>query len=71
MYKHGLGVPRDYVIAYALYNIAAGYFSDNNKVANNRSNLTATMTPQQITAGQELTRHMMKIGVLKAIDSWR
>jgi hypothetical protein len=60
------------VIAYALYNIsAAGDSSSDNKAANNRSNLTARMTPKQIAAGQELTRRMMKIGVLKAIDSWR
>ena len=58
--------------AYALRNLSAtGESSSDNKAANNCSNLTARMTPTQIAAGQELTRRMMKIGVLKAIDSWR
>jgi hypothetical protein len=70
MYINGQGVPQDYVIAYALYNLSAtGDPSSDNPATNNRSNLTARMTPQQITAGQELTRRMMKMGVLKAIDS--
>jgi hypothetical protein len=72
MYLKGLGVPQDYVIAYALFNLSAtGYPSSYNPATNNRSELAPRMTPQQIAAGQELTRRMMKIGVLKAIDSWR
>jgi TPR repeat protein len=34
-----------------------------------RDDLARDMTPHQIAAGQELTRLMMKIGVLKAIDA--
>jgi hypothetical protein len=72
MYEKGQGVPQDYVIAYALFNLSAsGDSSSDNKATTNRSTLAARMTPQQIAAGQELTQRMMKIGVLKAIDSWR
>jgi hypothetical protein len=72
MYAFGQGVPQDYVIAYALFNLSAtGDQSSDNPATNNRSKLAARMTPQQIAAGQELTRRMMKIGVLKAIDSDR
>jgi hypothetical protein len=60
------------VIAYALYNLsAAGDPSSDNPATNNRRELAARITPQQIAAGQELTRRMMKIGVTKTIDSWR
>ena len=59
------------MIAYALFNLSAtGNPSSDNNAANNRSNLTDRMTPQQIADGQELTRRMMKVGVLEAIDSW-
>jgi len=72
MYLKGLGVPQDYVIAYALFNLSAtGDPSSDNPATSNRSKLAPRMTPKQIAAGQELTRRMMKIGVLKAIDSWR
>jgi len=72
MYEYGQGVPQDYVIAYALFNLSAtGDPSSDNPATNNRSKLAARMTPQQIAAGQELTQRMLKIGVLKAIDSWR
>jgi hypothetical protein len=65
-------VPQDYVIAYALYNLSAAKNpSQRNLAIPNRSNLSARMTQQQIAAGQELTRRMMKIGVTEAIDSWR
>jgi len=72
MYAKGHGVPQDYVIAYALYNLSAsGDPSSDNPAPNCRSKLAARMTPKQIAAGQELTRRMMKMGVTKAIDSWR
>jgi len=72
MYEYGQGIPQDYVIAYGLFNLsAAGDPSSDNPATNNRRKLAARMTPQQIAAGQELTRRMMKMGVLKAIDSWR
>jgi hypothetical protein len=72
MYYNGKGVPQDSIVAYALYNLSAtGDPSSDNPATSNRSNLTARMTPKQIAAGQELTRRMMKMGVLKAIDSWR
>jgi TPR repeat protein len=70
LYERGLGVPQDSIIACALYNLsAAGDPSSDNRATNNRSRLAEKMTPQQIAAGQELTRRMMKIGVLKAIDA--
>jgi hypothetical protein len=72
MYYNGKGVPQDSIVAYALCNLSAtGDPSSDNPATSNRSNLTARMTPKQIAAGQELTRRMMKMGVLKAIDSWR
>ena len=72
VYQFGQGVPQDNIVAYALYNLSAtGNPSSDNPAANNRSKLAPRMTPKQIAAGQELTRRMMKIGVLKAIDSWR
>jgi TPR repeat protein len=75
MYEDGQGVPQDFIIAYALYNLSAARepSSDDRSyiyiAMNNRSSLAEKMTPQQIAAGQELTRRMMKIGVLKAIDA--
>jgi hypothetical protein len=72
MYVKGQGVPQDSIVAYALYNLSAtGDPSSDNPATSNRSKLAPRMTPQQIAAGQELTRRMMKMGVTKAIDSWR
>jgi TPR repeat protein len=72
MCDNSQGVPRDDIVAYALFNLSAtGDPSSDNPAPNNRSKLAARMTSQQIAAGQELTRRMMKMGVLKAIDSWR
>jgi TPR repeat protein len=69
-YEAGEGVPQDFIIAYALYNLSiAGDSQYRDEAENDRNHLAEKMTPRQIAAGQELTRRMMKIGVLKAIDA--
>jgi len=70
VYGSGLGVPQDSIVAYALFNLSATEDpSSDNSATNNRGTLAARMPPEQIAAGQELSRRMMKVGVLEAIDS--
>jgi len=52
MYDNGQGVPRDVVLAYALYNLAA---AENEKAANNRNIIAKEMTGAQIEEGQAIT----------------
>ena len=51
-YENGEGVPRDYVAAYAWYNIAAS--------KQELDDLAKKMTPEQITKAKELSREMVK-----------
>ena len=53
MYANGEGLPDDYVLAYAWYNLAA---AQGNEVARkNKDNLRTRMTPDQIARAQELS----------------
>ena len=52
MYANGQGVPKDVVLAYMLWNIAAG--SGDEKAINNRASLEGTLSPSQITEAQAL-----------------
>ena len=71
MYFMGRGVPQDFVAAYALYNLSASLDSTSgNPAAHFRTDVTHLMTPEQITAGQALTREMQRIGVIKALDEY-
>ena len=71
MYVSGRGVPQDYVVAYALFNLSASLdSSSDNHAATLRSKLMALMTPEQVTAGQALTREMQRTGVIKALDEY-
>ncbi len=71
MYAQGQGVPQDYVAAYALFNLSATLdSSSDNPAATNRSKLMNSMTPEQVTAGQALTREMQRVGVIKALDEY-
>jgi TPR repeat protein len=72
MYANGQGVPQDAAIAYALYNLSATNDpSSDNPATANRARVSARMTPSQLAEGQALTRRMLSMGVLNAIDSWR
>jgi TPR repeat protein len=53
MYARGEGVPKDYVTAYAWWNIAAA--SGQEKAIANRSRVEQQMTPSQIAEGQRLS----------------
>lgn len=71
MYLEGRGVPQDFVAAYALFNLSASLNSaSDNPAAALRSKVMAAMTPEQVTAGQALTREMQHIGVDKALDEY-
>ena len=71
MYERGQSVPQDYVVAYALLSLSASLdSSSDNPAATNRSQLMTLITPEQITAGQALTREMQRIGVIKALDEY-
>lgn len=71
MYVEGRGVPQDFVAAYALFNLSASLNSaSDNSAAALRSKVMASMTPEQVTAGQALTREMRRIGVIKALDEY-
>ena len=49
------------VAAYALFSLSTTNSpSDNNPAKRNRSNLTQTMSPQELKAGQLLTRELTK-----------
>jgi hypothetical protein len=69
MYSKGQGVAQDNVVAYALFNIStANDPSSGNKAINNRSALSADMSPAQIEAAQALTRRLQAVGLTKALD---
>ena len=54
MYSTGRGVPKDYVQAYAWYNIAVAQGDETAK--ENLENITKEMTTAGITKAQELSR---------------
>jgi hypothetical protein len=54
LYRDGLGVPQDYLLAYMWFNLAAPYlFGDTARAE--RDKLSAKMTPEQINKAQQLT----------------
>ena len=59
MYANGQGVAKDYVEAYAWYNISAAIGSEMG--ATNRDNLERKMTPQQIADVQKRTKELKKL----------
>ncbi|MER1941175.1 tetratricopeptide repeat protein [Castellaniella sp. FW104-16D08] len=72
MYEAGRGVPKDYVIAYALYNLySAKDLSHGGDTAYDREKIAKKMSPQQIGAGQKLSREMNRPGnFLKALNQY-
>ena len=58
MYANGQGVPRDYVMAHMLWNVAivSGYKS----ATENRDIVAGLMTPSQIEKAQDLAREWMQ-----------
>jgi alpha/beta superfamily hydrolase len=66
MYMDGQGVPANRVIAYALFNL-----SGTNSATENRARVTTSMSAQEVSAGQALTRELGKPGnLLKALDTY-
>jgi uncharacterized protein len=61
MYKHGQGVPQDYVRAHMWFNLATSRFpasekESREKAEKNRDRVASKMTPAQITETQKLAR---------------
>ena len=57
MYYNGQGVPRDYVMAYMWFNLAAAQGQEVAKVASGLRNISErVMTPEQIAEAQRLSR---------------
>jgi TPR repeat protein len=71
MYYIGHGVLRNHVIAYALFNLAATNSPVTLTLAvSRRQELAGRLKPEQLAAGQELTRQLMQSGnFLKALDA--
>jgi TPR repeat protein len=54
MYERGLGVPKDYVLGYMWFNLAA---AQGHEIARwDREELSSAMTPDQIAEAQRLAR---------------
>ena len=71
MYYMGRGVSRNFVVSYALGNLsAANVPSSFTAPAQMRDAAAAELTPQQLTAGQELTREMRQARPLQALDAY-
>ncbi|WP_210756774.1 SEL1-like repeat protein [Caldichromatium japonicum] len=72
MYRDGLSVPEDKVLAYALFNLsAANKPSTDNKALSNRDRLAESLRRSELLAGQALTRELMQPGNFgKALDAW-
>lgn len=58
MYDAGKGVPQDYVRAHMWYNLAAAHGNETAKM--NRDLIAESMTPDDISRAQELTRDWLK-----------
>lgn len=71
MYYMGRGVTRNFVASYALGNLSAANLpSAFTAPAQMRDASAAELNPQQITAGQELTREMRQGQPLQALDAY-
>lgn len=70
MYAAGRGVPKDLVVAYALYNLYSAKDHDL-KTGSERDGIAKAMSPQQIADGQKLSREMNRPGnFLKALNQY-
>jgi hypothetical protein len=58
MYGKGQGVPKDYVLVYMWFNLAAA--QGNEGAAGNRETVTGLMTPAQIAEAQRLAREWLE-----------
>ncbi|NNM57820.1 hypothetical protein [Acidocella sp.] len=67
VYANGQGVPQNYAIAYALFNLAA---VGDTKDSINRDSISQQMTEAAIESGQNLTRMMQSLGVTAAINAY-
>lgn len=72
MYQYGRGVPSNRVVAYVLYSLsAANDIVSPDEASANRTRLAQTMYPQEIEAGQALTRELSKSdNLLNALDQY-
>ena len=71
MYYMGRGVTRNFVASYALGNLAAANVpSSFTAPAQMRDASAAELNPQQIAAGQELTREMRQGALLQTLDAY-
>ena len=72
MHAQGQGVAASRVAAYALFNLSeANDPSSANKGRENRTHLAETLSPQEMEAGQALTRELGRPGnLLKALDRY-
>ena len=77
LYEKGWGVPKDDVLAYMWYNLAAAKEGDSfSTAASHRDTLAEHMTPAQIAEGQRLTREWKpkpetrKMGMWDTISRW-
>jgi len=57
LYMNGLGVPKDFVEAYAYLNLAAVNYVNDREL---RDKLEEKMTPSQIEAGQKISKELLK-----------
>ena len=72
MYRNGQGVPRNHVVAYALYNLSvANGSSTESKAFANRAELAKSMSAKAIEAAQSLSNEIAKPGnLVKALDAY-
>ena len=56
LYRDGIGVPRNYVLAYMWYNLSA--LQGNESAVNQISSLEKKMSSQQIEQAQEIVRDL-------------
>ena len=67
MYLFSQGVEKDYVEAYAWFNLSAE--NGNNFAAKSREDLESRMSPQQLTGAQKRTEELWKLIAKKLTDS--
>jgi TPR repeat protein len=62
MYRDGIGVPQNNIVAFALFNIGLDSMD--------RDKLSYRMNQQDIELAQQLTKKMQSVGINKAIDAY-
>lgn len=69
MYYEGLGVNKNLIFSYAIWNMAAIPNSTEQKdLIEFREGVLKYLTPEQVKEGQDLTRRMENVGISKALD---